>query len=224
MAQLCSCSWDRDHSLCLAAWISSSTQGLIKMAATVAMRACFLLKAGVARPQVGAPSRASIAFSAHLKRHLKRAFLPCSAQAARTFAARPLVARRAALHSTVVRAAYENEKKVRQRTVAIRAGQRQRQSHLHPPPPAWACRAPPSQTAAPHRPPRRAPPTAWTSASSSSSRRTAPWFPPGTTSRCTRVSPLARRAAAALLPAAVAWGLAPLPCLACRRHERLAAP
>ncbi|KAL4425349.1 hypothetical protein ABPG75_009365 [Micractinium tetrahymenae] len=52
------------------------------MAATVAMRACFLLKAGVARPQ-----------------------------AARSFAARPLVARRAALHSTVVRASYENEKK-----------------------------------------------------------------------------------------------------------------
>lgn len=104
------------------------------MAATVAMRASFLLKAGVARPQVKAPSRTSIASVLCHTRHLKRAFRSICVQAARAFAARPLVARRAALHSTVVRAAYENEKTVRQRAVVIRVGRPRRQSQLHPPP------------------------------------------------------------------------------------------
>lgn len=44
-----------------------------------------------------------------------------------------MVARRASLHSTVVRAAYENEKKVRQPAVWACAGRRRRQSHLRRP-------------------------------------------------------------------------------------------
>lgn len=53
--------------------------------------------------------------------------------------------------------------------------------------PACAVTKQPGPHARSNAAPCRAPPTAWSSASSSSSRRTAPWCPPGTTSRSTRV-------------------------------------
>ena len=83
-------------------------------------------------------------------------------------------------------------------------------------PPASTLRSPTRLQILGPRPLRgRAPPTPWTSASSSSSRRTAPRCRPGTTSRCTPVSPLAARAAAA---AAAGPSISPacLPACFCR--------
>lgn len=96
------------------------------------------------------------------------------------FSARPV--RRAQLSTTMVRASYAAETKVRGNEQGRGADLRQR-----PPPAPHTHSATFRLTCAALSPPCRAPLTAWSSASSSSSRRTAPWCPHGTTSPCTPV-------------------------------------